>query len=104
MGCARGDDEMEYCRGRMGGSMLASCFSGRAILGYLLSSWRTDGRLSVADIACAMASSDACSSWSAHRSIKSSICCDVFSRSGHISRIHTESRGNKTYLGACLLV
>lgn len=47
VGRARGDDEMEYCRGRMGGSMLASCCSGSAMLEYLQSSRMTDARHSV---------------------------------------------------------
>lgn len=44
---ARGDDEIEYWRGRIGVSMVASCCSEMAMLEYVLSSRRIDGRRSV---------------------------------------------------------
>ncbi len=36
-GFARGDDEIEYCRTRMGGSMRKNLANGRSISGYISS-------------------------------------------------------------------
>lgn len=38
LGQARGEDEIEYCRGRIGGSIVASLCSGKSMLGYLVKS------------------------------------------------------------------